>query len=149
MPIVVSMKMLVLTKNDRTVDVLRDIFFRKPIFTFRGSHFKCSVIIIYVIIIAFWNESTLYSCLNVKELLVPSRREIWSFGDSNGIRIYCCDNDVLRIWILKGLLKGFPNSLKIPVNVEFIINTVAFLLSITLLKNKFFRRYFSRNLWKI
>ena len=96
----------------------------------------------YVIIIAFWSESTLYSCLNVKELLVQSRREIWSFNDSNGIRTYCCDNNVLRIWNLKELLKGFLNSLKIPVNVEFIINRVAFLPSITLLKNKFLRRYF-------
>ena len=29
------------------------------------------------------SESTLYSCLNVKEILVRSRREIWSLGDCN------------------------------------------------------------------
>ena len=29
------------------------------------------------------SESTLYSCLNVKELLSQSRREIWSFSDYN------------------------------------------------------------------
>ena len=32
---------------------------------------------------AFHSESTLYSCLNVKELLVWSRREIWSLSDCN------------------------------------------------------------------
>ena len=32
---------------------------------------------------AFQSESTLYSCLNVKELLVQSRREIWSLSDCN------------------------------------------------------------------
>ena len=32
---------------------------------------------------AFQSESTLYSCLNVKELLARSRREIWSLRDCN------------------------------------------------------------------
>ena len=32
---------------------------------------------------AFQSESTLYSCLNVKELLARSRREIWSLSDCN------------------------------------------------------------------
>ena len=35
---------------------------------------------------AFQSESTLYSCLNVKELLVRSRREIWSLSDCNWTR---------------------------------------------------------------
>ena len=32
---------------------------------------------------AFQSEATLYSCLNVKELLARSRRDIWSFSDCN------------------------------------------------------------------
>ena len=32
---------------------------------------------------AFQSESTLYSCLNVKELVALSRREIWSLRDCN------------------------------------------------------------------
>ena len=32
------------------------------------------------------SESTLYSCLNVKELLARSRREIWSLSDCNWTR---------------------------------------------------------------
>ena len=35
---------------------------------------------------AFQSESTLYSCLNVKELLARSRREIWSLSDCNRTR---------------------------------------------------------------
>ena len=35
---------------------------------------------------AFWSESTLYSCLNVKELLARNRRSIWSSSGLNGIR---------------------------------------------------------------
>ena len=33
---------------------------------------------------AFQREFTLYSCLNVKELLAQSRREIWTLSDCNG-----------------------------------------------------------------
>ena len=35
---------------------------------------------------AFQSESTLYSCLNVKELLARSRREIWRWSDCNWTR---------------------------------------------------------------
>ena len=35
---------------------------------------------------AFESESTLYSCLNVKELLARSRREIWRWTDCNWTR---------------------------------------------------------------
>ena len=37
---------------------------------------------------AFQGESTLYGCLNVKELLAPNMRDIWSLSDSNGIRTH-------------------------------------------------------------
>ena len=34
------------------------------------------------------NESTLYSCLNINELLAHSRRDIGSLSDSNEIRTH-------------------------------------------------------------
>ena len=37
---------------------------------------------------AFQSESTLYSCLNVKELLAWNRRKIWSLSDCNCTRIH-------------------------------------------------------------
>ena len=37
---------------------------------------------------AFQSDSTLYSCLNVKELLARSRREIWNVSDCNWTRIH-------------------------------------------------------------
>ena len=40
-------------------------------------HTVCSYHVTY----AFQSESTLYSCLNVKELLARSRREIWTLSD--------------------------------------------------------------------
>ena len=39
----------------------------------------------YHVTYAFQSESTLYSCLNVKELLARNRRDIWSLSDSSGI----------------------------------------------------------------
>ena len=42
----------------------------------------CSCHVVY----AFQSESTLYSCLNVKELLARSRRETWSLNDCNWTR---------------------------------------------------------------
>ena len=35
--------------------------------------------------LCFQSESTLYSCLNVKELLAQNRRDIWNLSDNNGI----------------------------------------------------------------
>ena len=40
----------------------------------------------YHVTYAFQSESTLCSCLNVKELLARSRREIWSLSDCNWTR---------------------------------------------------------------
>ena len=37
---------------------------------------------------AFQSESTLYNCMNVKELLTRSKREIWSLSDCNWTRIH-------------------------------------------------------------
>ena len=37
---------------------------------------------------AFQSESTLYSCLNVKELLAQNRREMWSLSECNWTRTH-------------------------------------------------------------
>ena len=37
---------------------------------------------------AFRSESTLYNCLNAKELLAQNRHDIWSLSDSNIIRTH-------------------------------------------------------------
>ena len=37
---------------------------------------------------AFQSESTLYSCLNIKELHARNRRDIGSLSDSNGTRTH-------------------------------------------------------------
>ena len=42
----------------------------------------------YHVTYAFQSESTLHSCLNVKEILARSRREIWSLSDCNWTRTH-------------------------------------------------------------
>ena len=42
----------------------------------------------YHVTYVFQSESTLYSCLNVKELLARSRRDIWRLSDCNGTRTH-------------------------------------------------------------
>ena len=36
----------------------------------------------------FQSKSTLYICLNVKELLTQNRRDIWKLSDSNGTQTH-------------------------------------------------------------
>ena len=53
----------------------------------------------YVVIMSrtwFESESTLYSCLNVKDLLAWHRRNIWSLSDRNGIRTH--NHSVRKCW---------------------------------------------------
>ena len=40
----------------------------------------------YHVTYTFWSESSLYSCLNVEELLTRNRRDIWSLSDCNRTR---------------------------------------------------------------
>ena len=54
----------------------------------------------YVIIMS--RESALYSCLNIKELLVRNSRDIWSLSDSNEIQIH---NQLVRKRTLNYLAK--------------------------------------------
>ena len=44
------------------------------------------IICYYHVIYEFKRESTFYICLNVKELFVWNRRDIWSLSDCNGTR---------------------------------------------------------------
>ena len=56
----------------------------------------------YNVTYAFQSQSTLYSCLNVKELLPRNRREIWSLSGYNGNRIH---SHLVRKWKLNHLAK--------------------------------------------
>ena len=73
--------------------------------TFNGTISWLYVIImswLYVSMYNFQSESTLYSCLNIKELLAWNRHHIWSLSDSNRIRTH---NHLVRKWILNHLAK--------------------------------------------
>ena len=48
--------------------------------------FQVLTVCSYHVTYAFQSESTLYSCLNVKELLARNRRVIWSLRDCSWIR---------------------------------------------------------------
>ena len=54
----------------------------------------------YHVTYVFESESTLYTCLNVKEVLAWNRRNIWSLSDKNGIRTH---NHLVRIRTLNHL----------------------------------------------
>ena len=55
---------------------------------------------------AFQSESTLYSCMNIKELLARSRREIWILSDCNWTRT---QNHLVCKRALNQLAKVWPN----------------------------------------
>ena len=59
-------------------------------------------VICYHVTSAFQSGSTLYSSLNVKELLARNRRDTRSLSDSNGIRTH---NHLVRKWTLNHLTK--------------------------------------------
>ena len=56
----------------------------------------------YHVTYAFQSESTLYSCLNVKELLARNRREIGSLSDCSGTQTH---NHLIRKRTLNHLAK--------------------------------------------
>ena len=56
----------------------------------------------YHVTYAFLSESTLYSCLNVKELLARNRREFLILSDCNGTRTH---NHLIRKRTLNHLAK--------------------------------------------
>ena len=56
----------------------------------------------YRVTYTFQRESTLYNCLNFKELLVRNKRNIWSLNDCKETRTH---NHLLRKWTLNHLAK--------------------------------------------
>ena len=62
----------------------------------------CLTVCSYHITYAFQSKSTLYSCLNVKELLAWSRHKIWSLSDCKSSWTH---NHLVHIWILNHLAK--------------------------------------------
>ena len=57
---------------------------------------------LYHVTYEFESESTLYNCLNVKELIARTRRHIWILSDCNGTRTH---NDLVRQRTLNHLAK--------------------------------------------
>ena len=55
---------------------------------FINQYYPCQLrnVCSYHVTYAFHSESTLYSCLNVKEVLPRNRRQSWSLSDCNGTR---------------------------------------------------------------
>ena len=60
------------------------------------------IVCFYHVTYEFESESTLYSCLNVKELLARSRHHIWRLSDCNGTRTH---NHLVRKRTLNHLAK--------------------------------------------
>ena len=60
------------------------------------------IVCFYHVTYEFESESTLYSCLNVKELLARSSRHIWTLSDCNGTRTH---NHLVRKRTLNHLAK--------------------------------------------
>ena len=58
----------------------------KKVLSKNGNLMKTLTVCSYHVTYAFQSESTLYSCVNVKKLLVRSRRAIWRLGDCNWTR---------------------------------------------------------------
>ena len=57
----------------------------------------------------FQSESTLYSCLNVKEFLARNRHDIWILSDNNGIRTHnhlVCKPALNHGWVFIYKLSG-------------------------------------------
>ena len=64
---------------------MRHIFLQKSYIKCGGETVPRPIVCYYHATYAFWSESKLYSCLNVKELLSRNRRDIWSLSDNNWI----------------------------------------------------------------
>ena len=67
----------------------------------------------YHVTYAFQSESTLYSCLNVKELLARNRGDIWRLSDSNGIRTH-------SHLVCKRTLTSLGKLLRIPLRTKWL-----------------------------
>ena len=101
--------MMSLSKNEKIYLLLKNLLQEKWIFGCTADHDSAYAnlnyhltVCSYHVTYAFQSESTLYSCLNVKELLAQSRREIWSLNDCNRTRT---QNHLVRKRTLNHLAK--------------------------------------------
>ena len=88
----------------------------------------------YHITYRFQSESTLYSCLNVKELFAQNRREIWILSDCNGTRTY---NHLARKRTLNHLAKltyCLTKWLNVPLRTKWLWVRILFQLNKDLFK---------------
>ena len=84
---------VLLKKREKQEYILTVSNYRRPVsllFVFSKIFDKVCVIgcMFLHVTYAFQSESILYSCLNVKELLAQSRRQIWSLSDCNWTRTH-------------------------------------------------------------
>ena len=62
------------------------------------------IVYFYQVKYVFQSESTLCSCLNVKELLDPNKRDIWSLSDCSGTQTRCLH--LLRMMMMMNYFCG-------------------------------------------
>ena len=68
----------------------------------QSNSYYCWSVCSYHVMYAFQSESTLYICLNVKELLAQNRRNISSLSDSDGTWTH---NHLVHKWTLNHVAK--------------------------------------------
>ena len=79
----------VLHEVQESLEISHFFFVWKYIQQMKNTLQRCGVTVCcYYVTYAFQSESTLYSCLNVKELLARNRRKIWSVSDCSGTRTH-------------------------------------------------------------
>ena len=89
---------------------------------------KGYIVCYYQVTYAFQRESTLYSCLNVNELLARNRRDIWSLSDSNGNH-----NHLVFVYEV-GQAQTKPYCLKLPKKLVIFNNNFARWLPLVIIK---------------
>ena len=90
------------------MEIIKERYYlRLPLLVRHCQLSVCSCHVMYT----FQSESTLYSCLNVKELLARNRRDIWSLSDCNWTQTH---DHLVHKWTLNHLAKltmgGFESS---------------------------------------
>ena len=65
----------------------------------------------YHVMYIVWSQSTLYSCVNVKEVLAQNRRNIWCLSDCNGTQTqnYVLCKQTLKVFVHKLSWCGFES----------------------------------------
>ena len=92
-------ELLLVNSVRQKVGLVSTDFFKK---LYVQINFILLTVCYYHVMYAFQSKSTLYSCLNVKELLARNRRDIWNLSDCNGTRTH---NHLVRKPTLNHLAK--------------------------------------------